>query len=464
MSDLFDRLEGARSSLAFKAPCRVATTANITLSGEQTIDGVSVVEEGDNDRPDRVLVKNQTDQTQNGIWIVSTGVWSRAKDFDGNNDIVDGTRVYVHSGTVGIGEYTVTSNDPIIIDTSNIVFEVAASNLATAASEAAQAAAEAAQAAAEAASDLASANSENPAFTLAFDSSTTDADPGAGEFRFNNGTLASVTEIYIDNADFDGNTISAWLDTFDDNNATTARGTIIIKGVATATAFFVGLVTGSVTDGTGYRKVTVTHVASSGTFTAGENFSLFFVAAGNTGADGTGDVSAAGTFTDDYFIMADGSSKGVKSESFRVSNPSTLKFVAFDLASVASGSTVSLGIPATGGTIQTTLTAEALGLSRGTNPQSSNYTLALSDIGKIIEMTSTGANTLTIPSTGSVAFTGVPYMNITQYGAGATTITAGSTSLNIRSRNGLVLAGQYAMATVYKRATNEWVAGGDLST
>ena len=120
MSDLVDRIEGARSSLAFKAPCRVATTANITLSGEQTIDGVAVVEEGANDRPDRVLVKNQTDQTQNGIYSVSTGVWSRARDFDGNSDIVTGTRIYAHDGTVGAGEYIVTAADPIVIDTSNI--------------------------------------------------------------------------------------------------------------------------------------------------------------------------------------------------------------------------------------------------------------------------------------------------------------------------------------------------------
>ena len=130
MSDLVDRIEGARSSLAFKAPCRVATTANITLSGEQTIDGVAVLEVGANNRPDRVLVKDQTDATQNGIYTVSTGVWSRAKDFDGNTDIVTGTRVFVHAGTAGSGEYIVTSADPIIIDTSSITITSAPGNVA----------------------------------------------------------------------------------------------------------------------------------------------------------------------------------------------------------------------------------------------------------------------------------------------------------------------------------------------
>jgi hypothetical protein len=317
MTDLHDRLEGARSSLAFKAPCRVATTANITLSGEQTIDDIAVVEEGANDRPDRVLVKNQTDQTQNGIWTVSTGVWSRARDFDGNSDIVDGTRIYVHSGTVGIGEYTVTSDDPIVIDTSNIVFAVSASNLATTASEAAQAAAEAAQAAAEtaetnaetaqtaaeAAQAAAEAASENPAFTYAFDNATADADPGAGEFRLDNATLASVTTIFIDNSDADGNDVSAYFDSFDDIGSSARRGHILVKGIDSADAFFVGLVTGSVVDGTGYRKISVTPLASGGTFTATENFSVVFAPAG---ADGSGDVVGPASATDGNLASYDG--------------------------------------------------------------------------------------------------------------------------------------------------------------
>ncbi len=49
-----DRNAGLVAAAAIKNPCRVATTANITLSGEQTIDGVAVV------AADRVLVKSQT--------------------------------------------------------------------------------------------------------------------------------------------------------------------------------------------------------------------------------------------------------------------------------------------------------------------------------------------------------------------------------------------------------------------
>jgi len=55
---------------------RATTTANITLSGNQTIDGVSVV------TGDRVLVKNQSSPQNNGVYIVGAGAWSRATDMD----------------------------------------------------------------------------------------------------------------------------------------------------------------------------------------------------------------------------------------------------------------------------------------------------------------------------------------------------------------------------------------------
>jgi len=89
-----DRLNGVTSGVAVKAPVKAATTANITLSGEQTIDGVSIVS------GDRVLVKSQTDTTENGIYNASIGAWSRAVDFDGVRDVVEGTIVSVNSGTL----------------------------------------------------------------------------------------------------------------------------------------------------------------------------------------------------------------------------------------------------------------------------------------------------------------------------------------------------------------------------
>ena len=117
MTTATDRLTGLADDAGCKAPVRAATTANITLEGEQTIDGVACVS------GDRVLVKNQTDTTENGIYVVDTGDWSRAKDFDSARDVVDGTLVYVRAGSMNIRAlYAVSGTDPIIPGTSAITF------------------------------------------------------------------------------------------------------------------------------------------------------------------------------------------------------------------------------------------------------------------------------------------------------------------------------------------------------
>lgn len=114
-----DARDGLTTSVAVKAPCRVATTANITLSGLQTIDGVVCVAE------DRVLVKNQTSAVDNGIWVVGTGAWSRALDFDGALDAVQGTLAKITSGTSNGGSIAeLTTSNPIVIGTTSLSFSM----------------------------------------------------------------------------------------------------------------------------------------------------------------------------------------------------------------------------------------------------------------------------------------------------------------------------------------------------
>lgn len=109
-STITDRLTGLSTSVAVKAPCRVATTANITLSGTQTIDGVAVVAE------DRVLVKNQTNAYENGIYYVSALTWDRAEDLDSGDDVVNGTVVYVLSGTANANNWFVATLEDYPLD------------------------------------------------------------------------------------------------------------------------------------------------------------------------------------------------------------------------------------------------------------------------------------------------------------------------------------------------------------
>lgn len=118
-----DRRFGVNSGSAVKVPVKAATTAAITLSGEQTIDGVSCVTD------DRVLVKDQASSVANGIYTVDTGAWSRATDFDATYDVVEGTLVHVNQGTTnGESMWRVGTSGTITIDTSSIAFERAVVN------------------------------------------------------------------------------------------------------------------------------------------------------------------------------------------------------------------------------------------------------------------------------------------------------------------------------------------------
>lgn len=98
--------------------CRAATVGNISLSGTQTIDGVLV------SAGDRVLVKNQTDQKENGVYIVSSGSWARAEDFNEGSDFKAGVFVYIAEGTVNKKkQFHMTTVGTVIIGTTNIAFE-----------------------------------------------------------------------------------------------------------------------------------------------------------------------------------------------------------------------------------------------------------------------------------------------------------------------------------------------------
>jgi hypothetical protein len=75
-----------------KASVVAATTANITLSGAQTIDGISIV------AGDRVLVKDQSTASNNGIYLCATGSWTRTTDADTYAELV-AAFTFVEKGT-----------------------------------------------------------------------------------------------------------------------------------------------------------------------------------------------------------------------------------------------------------------------------------------------------------------------------------------------------------------------------
>jgi hypothetical protein len=109
------------AKLDHKNSVRAATTANIALSGTQTIDGVALV------AGDRVLVKNQASGAANGIYVVVGGAWSRAADADANIEVTPGMIVPVEQGTANADSvWQLVTDAPITLGTTALTFEAAA--------------------------------------------------------------------------------------------------------------------------------------------------------------------------------------------------------------------------------------------------------------------------------------------------------------------------------------------------
>ena len=110
-----NQITGFSGSLAIKQPVRLATTVPVTLEGLIVIDGVQSVD------GDRILVKDQADASQNGIYIASSGLWSRAVDFDATGKVAKGTMTLVGDGPQ-VGLWMVTAADPVVLGLSDVSF------------------------------------------------------------------------------------------------------------------------------------------------------------------------------------------------------------------------------------------------------------------------------------------------------------------------------------------------------
>lgn len=104
------------TGITWKQEVIAATTANITLSGTQTIDGIALA------ITNRVLVKNQSSAIDNGIYIVASGAWTRSIDADISSEIGSAT-VLVRKGTLQNNtQWTCTNSTDPVIGTDAITF------------------------------------------------------------------------------------------------------------------------------------------------------------------------------------------------------------------------------------------------------------------------------------------------------------------------------------------------------
>lgn len=111
------QLDAIARGLDWKNSVRAATTANITTSGTQTIDGVALI------AGDRVLAKDQTTANTNGVYVVAAGAWSRAVDFDDSTEVTAAAAVPVEAGTTnGDAVFVLATDGPITVGTTNLSF------------------------------------------------------------------------------------------------------------------------------------------------------------------------------------------------------------------------------------------------------------------------------------------------------------------------------------------------------
>lgn len=109
--------DSVAQSLDIKQSVRVATTENITLSGILTIDEVELV------AGNRVLVKDQTNKTENGIYIVSDSTWTRSLDADSPEEVNGGLFTFVEEGTSNHDTGWVLSTDgEVILGSTDLTF------------------------------------------------------------------------------------------------------------------------------------------------------------------------------------------------------------------------------------------------------------------------------------------------------------------------------------------------------
>lgn len=109
-------IDSSRAGLDPKESVRAATTANITLSNTQTVDGVALAV------GDRVLVKNQTNAAENGIYLVASGAWTRTADAS-QDTLTSGAYTFVEQGTVNADSgWTLNTDGAITVGTTALTW------------------------------------------------------------------------------------------------------------------------------------------------------------------------------------------------------------------------------------------------------------------------------------------------------------------------------------------------------
>lgn len=419
---------------------------------ENALDKLTIIAQRLDDRLDRSFVLSDSSTTSVTLTIptptANKGLrWNSAGTALENttDDISDLATAAAASASAASASASAASASASAASSSASAAATAQTNAETAKTnaETAETNAETAEANAEAA-----AGAVGTQFT--FDSSTTMADPGTGDFRLNNATVGSVTAIAVSaltseagNAD-----VSAFIATWADSTNATVKGHITLKKSGTPATFATFSIS-AVTDNTTWLELTVSHVASNGTWSAADVAYIAYSRTGNKGTDGAGNFNADGSvpMTGNLILGA-----GVK-------------IVAEGTTDDAFETTLDFGDPTADRTV--TVPDETFTMGFRTIPQdaqSDNYTLVLSDSGKHIYETG-ASKTITIPANASVAF---PIGTAVSFVAGANSVSIAITSdtmyLASSGATGTRTLAARGLATALKVDTTVWhISGAGLT-
>jgi hypothetical protein len=393
-----------------------ATTANVDLStaleNGDTLDGITLA------TGNRILVKNQTTQSENGIYIVqASGQPARATDFDTAAEVDSGDFVFVSSGTVNGSTGWVQTNKPATIGTDAIAFTQFS---------------------------------------------------GAGTYVAGTGLTLTGNSFSVTHpvASQSGNS-GKYLTT---DGTNTSWGTV--SGYSAPTLGSTSVASGATVSNLNDITINSTTIPSSKTLVATD--STAFVVPSQTGNSGKylttdGTTSSWGTLSG-YNAPTLGSTSIASGATVTTINGLTLTTATLTTPTLTLSSTTS----STDGQIgwisaqdkitvgDGTSTVEFAPSTRLINQQTSSYALVLTDKDKIVEMNVGSANNLTVPLNSSVAYPIGTVIDIVQVGSGQTTVVA-TGGVTINSTSGLKIRTQWGSASLIKRAENTWVLIGDVA-
>lgn len=447
-----DRIQGLSGGLAIKAPVKAVSVANITLSGEQTVNSVAVV------AGDRVLVAAQTDATENGIRDVSTGTWTRAKDCNGPNDLVQGTIIPV-AALADTTLYRVDTANPIVIGTTALTISALALGNAglTAAIEVSVAAAQLAETNAETAETNAAGSAAAASVSAAAGSGSAAAASGSADAASSSaGAASSSASAASGSASAASSSASAAsgsaaaaaaiYDAFDDRylGAKASNPTLDNDGNA--------LVTGALYWNTSNNTMrTWSGSAWDATYSPSPGVSSVGAATPVVSSGGTTpDISLAAGYGDTQNPYAEKARYYVLAAPFTFGGglPSFRALIAADIPTLNQDTTGSAG---------------RAGVPRWV--VSVDYTLIIDDANVCLlhPSTDTTPRTFTIPSNASVAFpVGTTITVVNQNGAGDITIAITTDTMRLAGQGtlGSRLLVANGIATALKVSTTDWIISG----